>query len=87
MEQKTVSPPEPARFAQLAEEFRQASDAPIYDGVEREWLAEGREVPRRPGAVVGQPVRGERPMTCSGVPEALPLTAAGTAAPAGTEGP
>lgn len=33
----------------MAEEFRQVSDAPIYDAVERQWLAEGREVPRRAG--------------------------------------
>ncbi|MCY0932310.1 hypothetical protein OTB20_40410 [Streptomyces sp. H27-H1] len=53
MEQKTVSPPERAGFARLAEEFRQGSDAPIYDAVERQWLAEGREVPRRPGQAWG----------------------------------
>lgn len=49
MEQKTVSPPERAGFALLAAEFWQGSDAPIYDAVERQWLADGREVPRRPG--------------------------------------
>ncbi|MCY0931138.1 hypothetical protein OTB20_34135 [Streptomyces sp. H27-H1] len=53
MEQKTVSPPERAGFAQLAEEFWQVSDAPIYDAVESQWLAEGREVPRRPGLAWG----------------------------------
>ncbi|MET9468039.1 hypothetical protein ABZY44_25225 [Streptomyces sp. NPDC006544] len=53
MEQKTVSPPERAGFARLAEEFWQVSDAPIYDAVERQWLAEGREVPRRPGLASG----------------------------------
>ncbi|MGW0391838.1 hypothetical protein ACWDYJ_13290 [Streptomyces sp. NPDC003042] len=47
MEQKTVQPPDWAGFARLAEEFWQVSDAPIYDAVERQWLAEGREVPRR----------------------------------------
>ncbi|MGW0362524.1 hypothetical protein [Streptomyces sp. NPDC002990] len=49
MEQQTASPPERAGFARMAEEFRQVSDAPIYDAVERQWLAEGREVPRRAG--------------------------------------
>ncbi|MGR4878040.1 hypothetical protein ACIPUC_01195 [Streptomyces sp. LARHCF249] len=49
MDQKTVSPPDWAGFAWLAHEFWQASDAPIYDAVERQWLALGREVPRRPG--------------------------------------
>ncbi|MFC9292978.1 hypothetical protein ACFTWH_06230 [Streptomyces sp. NPDC057011] len=49
MDQKTVSSPEWAGFARLAEEFWQASDAPIYDALERQWLAQGREVPRRPG--------------------------------------
>ncbi|MBT2446205.1 hypothetical protein J7F03_03690 [Streptomyces sp. ISL-43] len=58
MEQKTVPPPERAGFARLAEEFWQVSDAPIYDAVERQWLAEGREVPRRPGLTWG----GRRPV-------------------------
>ncbi|MFF5705651.1 hypothetical protein ACFY7H_24655 [Streptomyces sp. NPDC012794] len=50
MNQKTVSPPEWAGFAGLpTEEFWRASDAPIYEAVERQWLAQGREVPRRPG--------------------------------------
>ncbi|MFJ7272710.1 hypothetical protein ACIQV3_39810 [Streptomyces sp. NPDC099050] len=49
MEQKTVSPPVGTGFVRLAEEFWQAGDAPIYDAVERQWLAQGREVPRRPG--------------------------------------
>ncbi|MBT2545795.1 hypothetical protein J7E99_35260 [Streptomyces sp. ISL-44] len=53
MEPKTVSPPERAGFARLTEEFWQVSDAPIYDAVERQWLAEGREVPRRPGLAWG----------------------------------
>ncbi|MEV8533197.1 hypothetical protein [Streptomyces sp. NPDC051211] len=26
-----------------------ASDTPVYDALERQWLAEGREVPRRAG--------------------------------------
>ncbi|WP_030723774.1 hypothetical protein [Streptomyces sp. NRRL F-2580] len=59
MEQKTVSPPERAGFARLAEEFWQGSDAPIYDAVERQWLTEGREVPRRPGLAWG----GRRPVS------------------------
>ncbi|MFJ3174887.1 hypothetical protein ACIPJK_29405 [Streptomyces roseus] len=29
------------------------SDTPIYDAVERQWLAEGRDVPRRPGPTWG----------------------------------
>ncbi|MEU8844441.1 hypothetical protein AB0D97_35985 [Streptomyces roseus] len=49
MEQKIVSPPERAGFARPAEEFWQVFDTPIYDAVERQWLAEGRDVPRRPG--------------------------------------
>ncbi|MFF4448340.1 hypothetical protein [Streptomyces sp. NPDC001502] len=49
MEQRTVSPPDWAGFTWLAKEIRQASDTPIYDAVERQWLAHGREVPRRPG--------------------------------------
>ncbi|MFG2874622.1 hypothetical protein ACGFYU_06370 [Streptomyces sp. NPDC048337] len=49
MDRKTVSPPECAGFTRPAQEFWQASDAPIYDAVERQWLAQGREVPRRPG--------------------------------------
>ncbi|KMO93446.1 hypothetical protein [Streptomyces roseus] len=55
MEQRIVLPPERAGFARLAEEFWQVSDTPIYDAVERQWLAEGRDVPRRPG-----PTRGAR---------------------------
>ncbi|MGW0395919.1 hypothetical protein ACWDYJ_34665 [Streptomyces sp. NPDC003042] len=53
MEQKTVSPLERAGLARPAQEFWQVSDAPIYDAVERQWLAEGREVPRRPGLAWG----------------------------------
>ncbi|MGW6979253.1 hypothetical protein ACWGE1_07380 [Streptomyces sp. NPDC054932] len=49
MEQKTVSPPQWTGFTRLAQELSQTSDAPIYDAVERQWLAQGREVPRRPG--------------------------------------
>ncbi|MDX3538997.1 hypothetical protein PV721_32635 [Streptomyces sp. MB09-01] len=49
MEQKTVSPPQWADFARLAQDVRQRSDAPIYDALERLWLTQGREVPRRPG--------------------------------------
>lgn len=48
MEQKTVSPPEGTGFTRLAKEFWHLGDAPIYDAVERQWLAQGREVPRRP---------------------------------------
>ncbi|MFD6973930.1 hypothetical protein [Streptomyces sp. NPDC059979] len=48
MEQRTVSPPQWSGFARLTMEFRQASDTPIYDAVERQWLAQGLEVPRRP---------------------------------------
>ncbi|MFD3775795.1 hypothetical protein [Streptomyces sp. NPDC058612] len=32
---------------------RLASDTPVYDALERQWLAEGREVPRRPGPPFG----------------------------------
>ncbi|MFE5809497.1 hypothetical protein [Streptomyces sp. NPDC056491] len=49
MEQRTVSPPDRARFTRLTKEIRQASDTPVYDAVVRQWLAQGREVPRRPG--------------------------------------
>ncbi|MGW5401053.1 hypothetical protein [Streptomyces sp. NPDC003952] len=53
MEQKTVPPPDWAGFDRLAQELRQLSDAPIYDSVVRQWLAEGREVPRRPDLSCG----------------------------------
>ncbi|MEU6895364.1 hypothetical protein ABZ934_27010 [Streptomyces sp. NPDC046557] len=46
---RTVSPPESV-FGSLAMEWGQVSDVPIYDAVERQWLADGREVPRRPGS-------------------------------------
>ncbi|WP_331732766.1 hypothetical protein OG592_42380 (plasmid) [Streptomyces avidinii] len=49
MEQQTVSPPQWTRFARPARELWPASQTPIYDAVERQWLALGREVPRRPG--------------------------------------
>ncbi|MGW7456381.1 hypothetical protein [Streptomyces sp. NPDC054797] len=55
MEQKTVSPPERAGFARPTQESWQVADAPIYDAVERQWLAEGREVPRRQGLSWGSP--------------------------------
>ncbi|MGR4880500.1 hypothetical protein ACIPUC_13825 [Streptomyces sp. LARHCF249] len=53
MEQKTVSPPDWTGFPPLAWTPRHISDAPIYDALERQWLAEGREVPRRPGMSTG----------------------------------
>ncbi|MFD3939737.1 hypothetical protein ACFWSF_32500 [Streptomyces sp. NPDC058611] len=61
MEQETVSPPQWTGFARLAGDFRQISDAPICDAVERQWLAEGREVPRRPGPSFAgvRPVNGD----------------------------
>ncbi|MER6448734.1 hypothetical protein [Streptomyces venezuelae] len=46
MEQRTVSPPSWSGFARRTDEFRQAPDTPIYDDVERQWIAQGREVPR-----------------------------------------
>lgn len=50
MEQRTVSPPEWPQFVRSFVVSGQASDAPIYDAVERQWLAQGREVPRKPGS-------------------------------------
>ncbi|WP_168714139.1 hypothetical protein [Streptomyces sp. A1136] len=47
--EKTVSPPVWV-FGRLLMEWGQVSDVPIYDAVVRQWLAEGREVPRRPGS-------------------------------------
>lgn len=32
---------------------RKVSDTPVYDALERQWLAEGREVPRRPSLPPG----------------------------------
>ncbi|MFI1280962.1 hypothetical protein ACH4U5_09400 [Streptomyces sp. NPDC020858] len=55
----TVSPPQWTRFVRPARELWQVSQTPVYDAVERQWLAEGREVPRRPGLPFG----GRRPMT------------------------
>ncbi|MFD9451849.1 hypothetical protein ACFWBC_01950 [Streptomyces sp. NPDC059985] len=63
MEQKPVSPPEWTGLARLAGEFWQVSDAPIYDAVEQQGLAEGREVPRRPGLSFG----GLRPLDTAGM--------------------
>ncbi|MFD9523577.1 hypothetical protein [Streptomyces sp. NPDC059979] len=58
MEQRTVSPPQWAGFTWLAEEFRQASDTPIYDAVERQWLAQRQRSPPPPRRVVGRRARG-----------------------------
>ncbi|GHB54995.1 hypothetical protein GCM10010347_26100 [Streptomyces cirratus] len=48
MEQRTVSPPEWPQLVRSLTESGQPSEAPIYDAVERQWLAQGRTVPRRP---------------------------------------
>lgn len=65
MEQQNVSSPQWTRFAGPARELWQVSQTPVYDSVERQWLAEGREVPRRPGLArrPGLPFGGLRPMT------------------------
>ncbi|MFC6136567.1 MULTISPECIES: hypothetical protein [Streptomyces] len=53
MEQKTVSPPDWTGFPPLEWAPRKVSDTPVYDALERQWLAEGREVPRRPSLPPG----------------------------------
>ncbi|MFJ6797316.1 hypothetical protein [Streptomyces sp. NPDC091268] len=54
MEQKTVSPPDWSGFPPPEWMPRKVCDAPIYEALEREWLAAGREVPRRPVPSTGR---------------------------------
>ncbi|MFD3330050.1 hypothetical protein [Streptomyces sp. NPDC058701] len=53
MDQRTVTPQ--SGLAELPAPRRPASESPIYDALERQWLREGREVPRQDG-----PPRGGR---------------------------
>lgn len=53
MEQQTVSPPDWADFPPMEWASRKVSDTPIHDALRRQWLAEGRAVPRRPGPPSG----------------------------------
>ncbi|MFD3547300.1 hypothetical protein ACFWUW_17130 [Streptomyces sp. NPDC058655] len=48
MNQRTVTAPHTG-FAELAAAYWLASESPIYDAIERQWLQEGREVPRQEG--------------------------------------
>ncbi|MFD3682709.1 hypothetical protein [Streptomyces sp. NPDC058613] len=52
MEQKTVSPPQ-QRSAGLPVASWLTSDTPVYDALERQWLADGRDVPRPSGLPFG----------------------------------
>ncbi|MEU4728838.1 hypothetical protein [Streptomyces sp. NPDC023588] len=53
MEQKTVSLPDWTEYPPPQWTPQKVSATPIYDALERQWLAEGREVPRRPAQSSG----------------------------------
>ncbi|MFD3761308.1 hypothetical protein [Streptomyces sp. NPDC058622] len=56
MDQRTVTPQ--SGLAEPPALRRPASESPIYDALERQWLREGREVPRREGPARGGRHRG-----------------------------
>ncbi|MFJ8388826.1 hypothetical protein ACIQ9Q_30720 [Streptomyces sp. NPDC094438] len=47
MEQTILAPPMPSGHVPSSAPYWPASDTPIYDAVERDWLAADREVPQR----------------------------------------